>query len=84
MALQQGVIIASWDEERREFIAKVGEDRVAGLTNIVARLTENDWEIAGVVPLESASAPTSSSTKSKPRYRVASDVLALFVKRHRP
>ena len=81
MGLQQRVLITSWDQSQREFVADIGGEAVVGLTNIVRLLTEHGWEIASVVALESSSAPTSASTKSDPRSRVVADVLAIFTKR---
>ena len=79
MILEQAVVIASWDAERREFVAKVGQETVEGLTAITNKLSENGCEITSVVVLESSSAPTSASTKSNPKARIAADVLAIFI-----
>jgi hypothetical protein len=81
MTLRQGVITASWEADKREYIAKIGPEAVEGLGRIVGRLTESGWEIASVVALESSSGPTASSTKSNPKSRIAADVLAIFIKR---
>ncbi len=70
--------------EKRAFVATIGNDSVQGLNLIANKLSENGWEIASVVALESSSAPTSISTKSNPKSRIAADVLAIFIKRYKP
>jgi len=50
MSLQQGVVMASWDADRREFVARVGSESIEGLGAITSRLGENRWEIINVVP----------------------------------
>jgi len=76
--------MASWDADRREFVARVGSDSIEGLGAITARLGENRWEIISVVPIESTSAPTGVVSKTNQRARNAVDALAIFVKRYSP
>ncbi len=83
MSLQQGVVMASWDPDKREFVARVGSESIEGLGAITHMLGENRWEIISVVPIESTNAPTGVVSKTNHRSRTAVDALAIFVKRYR-
>ena len=74
--------MAAWDADIREFIAKVGSERIEGLAAITHKLGENRWEIISVVPVESSNASTNIVSKTNQRSRTAVDVLAIFVKRY--
>lgn len=76
--------MASWDADRREFVARVGSESIEGLGAITSRLGENRWEIINVVPIESTTAPTGVVSKTNQRTRSAVDALAIFVKRYSP
>jgi hypothetical protein len=82
MTLQQGVVMASWDADKREFVAKFGRESIEGLGAITYKLGENRWEIISVVPIESTNAPTGVVSKTNNRSRTAVDALAIFVKRY--
>jgi hypothetical protein len=83
MTLQQGVVMASWDADKREYLAQVGSEHIQGLGPITKRLGENGWEIISVVTVESSGASTGNASKANQKTRIATDVLAIFIKRYR-
>jgi hypothetical protein len=82
MTLQQGVVVASWDLDKGEYLAQVGGESIEGIGAITRQLGQNGWEIISVVTLESASAATGAPSKANFKSRTATDVLAIFIKRY--
>jgi hypothetical protein len=84
MTLQQEVVIAGWEREKKAFIAKVGEEEVEGLMAITNKLSANGWEIINVVVLDFAGSTSGVGKGSVTTSRMGANSLGIFIKRHRP